>query len=106
MPAKSPRQIKHVDLVKRDSILIEDHLQPRHVRTLGLREFVHVAFEKKDSARRIEFKTRLAIFESAELVHPSSPQKFAHQIDKAGTANSFRRLIANHTKLERAIFIH
>ena len=48
MPSESAGEIKHIDVVEVDAVIAEHRLQPGDVRPLGLRELVHVAFEKID----------------------------------------------------------
>ena len=76
---------------------MENDVQAGDVRALGLRQFVDVAFGEinRRVAIHVQNESVLAMLETAEMIDAVGPQQFAQQIHEAGTANAFRRNVAD-----------
>src|SRR5581483_11172969 len=69
MPPKAASQVKNVDIVEANAILIENDAQAGHVRALGLGEFVDVALGEIDLVTACrEVEAIFTVLESAKLI--------------------------------------
>jgi len=103
--AEAAREIEDVDVVEREAVFVEHHLQSRDVRALGLRQLVDVALREEDAVFGVEGESLESILEAAHLVHAVSAQQLAEQVHQAGATNTFGLDVADDAELEAAVVV-
>src|SRR6516164_8925961 len=103
MAAEASRQIEHSDLIELKTVFAEHDLQASHIGPLCLRQLVDVLLKKVDAALGVERYTFESVLEAAHRVHATGANQFAQQIDEAGSADPFRRHVADHAEPERSV---